>query len=184
MVAFGRDLQMTLENVVGGTNLSSKDRGLDASKFSIIQDLVDGDKIKEATQLAKDLSGLSLDCVDKSKQMMAAMESGIDALVSLQNWTMRKRISRTTSSTPQIFLDKTKHISRHSSFVNHTMLIQQIHVSLPCASIYYTRTTLKAGCHRTFCRKHDCQIHTKRQQRGRSRTPRRSGLRKRPHGFG
>ena len=81
MVTFGRDLQMTLENVVGG---SSKDRGLDASKFAIIQNLVEGDKIKEATQLAKDLSSLSLECVDKSKQMIATMESGIDALVSLE----------------------------------------------------------------------------------------------------
>lgn len=77
MVSFGRELQATLENVTGGG-----ERSLDASKFAIIQDLVDGDKIKEATKLARDLSGLSLECVNKSREMMVAMEQGIDALVS------------------------------------------------------------------------------------------------------
>jgi hypothetical protein len=83
MVAFGKDLQTTLKDVVGGGRSSSRrNRFLDASKFAIIQDLVDGDKIKEATKLARDLSALSIECVDKSKEMMAAMERGIDALVS------------------------------------------------------------------------------------------------------
>lgn len=76
-MSFGRDLQATLKDVTGGG-----ERSIDASKFAIIQDLVDGDKIKEATKLARDLSGLSLECVDKSREMMAAMERGIDALVS------------------------------------------------------------------------------------------------------
>ena len=86
MVSFGRELQDTLKDVVGGgrsgTRAVAKSSSFDASKFAIIQDLVDGDKIKEATKLAKDLSGLSLECVDKSKEMMVAMERGIDALVS------------------------------------------------------------------------------------------------------
>jgi hypothetical protein len=77
MVSFGRDLQATLEDVTGGG-----ERSLDASKFAIILDLVDGDKIKDATKLARDLSGLSLECVNKSREMMVAMEKGIDALVS------------------------------------------------------------------------------------------------------
>ena len=81
MVEFGRDLQTTLEDVCNSSGSNSQ-RSLDASKFAIIQDLVDGDKIKEATQLAKDLSEHSLECVEKSKEMITAMESGIDALVS------------------------------------------------------------------------------------------------------
>jgi len=85
MVCFGRELQATLDDVVGGKGgrrgtTRSNRGGLDASKFAIIQDLVDGDKIKEATNLATDLSGLSLECVDKSQEMMTAMQLGIKAL--------------------------------------------------------------------------------------------------------
>ena len=80
MVSFGKELQTTLKDVVGGDDRTSRGRGLDASKFAIIQDLVDGDRIKEATKLARDLSKLSLECVDKSNDMMTAMERGIDAL--------------------------------------------------------------------------------------------------------
>ena len=82
MVEFGRELQTTLEDVCNSSGSNTQQRSLDASKFAIIQDLVDGDKIKEATRLAKDLSEHSLECVEKSKEMITAMESGIDALVS------------------------------------------------------------------------------------------------------
>ena len=116
MVTFGRDLQMTLENVVESTSASSKDRGLDASKFAIIQNLVEGDKIKEATQLAKDLSGLSLECVDKSKQMITAMESGIDALVSLERLIMERKLASTVL---QPLLDRIVNLMliQHSNFL-------------------------------------------------------------------
>jgi len=83
MVSFGRELQATLDDAVGGMGKRSGTRsrgGLDASKFAIIQDLVDGDKMKDATKLAKDLSDLSLECVDKSQEMIAAMKGGIEAL--------------------------------------------------------------------------------------------------------
>jgi len=81
MVSFGKELHATLDDVVGGSDgTRSAGGGLDASKFAIIQDLVAGDRIMEAIQLAKDLSELSLECVDKSKEMMGAMEKGIDAL--------------------------------------------------------------------------------------------------------
>jgi hypothetical protein len=82
MVKFGQELQTTLDDVTGsGSNKSSnKSRGMDASKFAIIQDLMDGDRIKSATKLAQELSELSIKCADKSQEMILSMERGIDAL--------------------------------------------------------------------------------------------------------
>eukprot|EP00588_Corethron_pennatum_P023324 CAMPEP_0194330084 /NCGR_PEP_ID=MMETSP0171-20130528/50520_1 /TAXON_ID=218684 /ORGANISM="Corethron pennatum, Strain L29A3" /LENGTH=616 /DNA_ID=CAMNT_0039091031 /DNA_START=34 /DNA_END=1881 /DNA_ORIENTATION=+ len=77
MVAFGQELQTTLDNVCPNRNSNKK---MDASKFEIIRELVEGDRIQSATQLAQDLGRLSLQCVEKSGDMMAAMEKGIDAL--------------------------------------------------------------------------------------------------------
>jgi len=92
MVSFGRELQATLKNVTGGG-----ERSLDASKFAIIQDLVDGDKIKEATKLARDLSGLSLECVNKSREMMVAMEQGIGALPDAIEPFVENRLNRAST---------------------------------------------------------------------------------------
>ena len=84
MVQFGQELQTTLDDVTGSsTSKSSSSRGIgsmDASKFAIIQDLMDGDRIQSATNLARELSELSLKCVDKSQEMILSMERGIDAL--------------------------------------------------------------------------------------------------------
>ena len=82
MVQFGQELQTTLDDVTGNSNSKSSSRGIgmDASKFAIIQDLMDGDRIKSATNLARELSDLSLKCVDKSQEMILSMERGIDAL--------------------------------------------------------------------------------------------------------
>jgi hypothetical protein len=82
MVKFGQELQTTLDDVTGSKSGkgNSSSRGMDASKFAIIQDLMDGDRIKSATNLARELSDLSLKCVDKSQEMILSMERGIDAL--------------------------------------------------------------------------------------------------------
>ena len=83
MVQFGQELQTTLDDVTGSSTSKSSSRGIgsmDASKFAIIQDLMDGDRIQSATNLARELSDLSLKCVDKSQEMILSMERGIDAL--------------------------------------------------------------------------------------------------------
>lgn len=73
VVAFGLELKETLDGL-------SADGTLDASKFEVIKDLVDGDRIRAATALAAELGGLALQCVDKSQDMMEAIEQGIDTL--------------------------------------------------------------------------------------------------------
>mmetsp|Transcript_58852 Transcript_58852/g.119838 ORF Transcript_58852/g.119838 Transcript_58852/m.119838 type:complete len:613 (+) Transcript_58852:144-1982(+) len=92
MVNFGREIQSTLDDMVGVKRTGS--RGIDSSKFEIIQDLVDGDRIRQATELAKELSGLSLLCVEKSKEMMVSMEKGIDALPDVVEPFVKNKIQR------------------------------------------------------------------------------------------
>mmetsp|Transcript_18016 Transcript_18016/g.50004 ORF Transcript_18016/g.50004 Transcript_18016/m.50004 type:complete len:611 (+) Transcript_18016:156-1988(+) len=72
MVTFGQELQTTLDDASRGD--------MNASTFETIRELVEGDKIHAATQLAKELSGLSLNCVETSQEMIVSMEKGIDAL--------------------------------------------------------------------------------------------------------
>jgi len=73
VVAFGMELKDTLDGL-------SADGTLQADKFDIIKDLVDGDRIREATALAGELGDLALQCVDKSQDMMEAIELGMDSL--------------------------------------------------------------------------------------------------------
>lgn len=66
VVAFGLELRETLDG------LSEADgKTMDASKFEVIRDLVDGDRIREATGLASELGGLALRCVDKSREFFS-----------------------------------------------------------------------------------------------------------------
>ena len=64
VVSFGMELKDTLDGL-------SADGTLEADKFAVIQDLVDGDRIRAATALAGDLGGLALRCVDKSREWSA-----------------------------------------------------------------------------------------------------------------
>lgn len=75
MVNFGNDIKATLTSFQ-----RSGGGGITADTFATIQDLVDGDQVKEATALAADLDILALKCVDKSVDMIDAMERGVDAL--------------------------------------------------------------------------------------------------------
>ena len=104
MVSFGQELQTTLDDVVRSSSSSKKKKnkgrgggGIDASKFAIIQDLVDGDRIKSATKLAQELSDLSLKCVDKSQEMMGSMERGIDALPDVIEPFVENKMNKATS---------------------------------------------------------------------------------------
>ena len=65
VVSFGMELKDTLDGL-------SADGTLDSDKFAVIQDLVDGDRIRAATALAGDLGGLALRCVDKSREWSVA----------------------------------------------------------------------------------------------------------------
>mmetsp|Transcript_19345 Transcript_19345/g.36124 ORF Transcript_19345/g.36124 Transcript_19345/m.36124 type:complete len:136 (+) Transcript_19345:234-641(+) len=61
VVAFGMELKDTLDGL-------SADGTLQADNFEIIKDLVDGDRIREATALAGELGELALQCVGKSRE--------------------------------------------------------------------------------------------------------------------
>ena len=66
IIAFGLELKETLDGL-------SEDGTLEASKFEIIKDLVDGDRIRAATALAGELGDLALQCVDKSREFMLSL---------------------------------------------------------------------------------------------------------------
>ena len=64
VVSFGMEMKETLD----GMTTDEGGGGIDASKFEIIKDLVDGDRIREATRLAGELGDLALQCVEKSRE--------------------------------------------------------------------------------------------------------------------
>lgn len=68
MIDFAQEIQSTLSNVK------------DASVMDTIQQLTDGKRIASAIQLAKGLDETALQCVDKSIEMIDALEEGVDAL--------------------------------------------------------------------------------------------------------
>ena len=99
MVSFGQELQTTLDDVCQSatSGAGSRNRGntaFDASKFETILELVQGSKMQSATLLAKELSTLSLQCVDKSQDMMASMERGIDALPDIVEPFVENKMKR------------------------------------------------------------------------------------------
>jgi len=96
MVSFGQELSSTLNGICNNNSNSSRSRGIDASKFAIIQDLVDGDRMKAATQLANELSELSLECVTKSTDMISSMERGIDALPDVIEPFVQNKMDKST----------------------------------------------------------------------------------------
>lgn len=71
MSSFGDDVRRTLDSFSGG---------VDAETFETIRDLIDGDKVRAATVLARDVDVLAVSCVEKSVDMIDAMERGVDAL--------------------------------------------------------------------------------------------------------
>ncbi|KAL7532641.1 hypothetical protein ACHAXR_004753, partial [Thalassiosira sp. AJA248-18] len=90
VVAFGLEMKDTLDGMSeGGT--------LEASKFEIILDLVDGDRIREATTLAAELGDLALNCVEKSQDMMEAIELGIDSLPDFIEDRIENKLDRATA---------------------------------------------------------------------------------------
>jgi len=99
MVGFGLELKETLDGLSGGGLL-------EASKFEVISDLVDGDVIRDAISLAGDMQGLSLACVDKSQEMIGAMERGVDCLPDfleshIEN-KMEEAVTRGSSNDPEL----------------------------------------------------------------------------------
>lgn len=96
MVSFGQELSSTLNGICSNNSNTKSRGGIDASKFAIIQDLVDGDRMKSATRLANELSELSLDCVTKSTEMISSMERGIDALPDVIEPFVQNKMDKST----------------------------------------------------------------------------------------
>jgi phage host-nuclease inhibitor protein Gam len=71
LVEFGADIRDTLASV-------SKDMNADA--LSTIKELITGSKVQEAKSLAMDMDSMALECVQKSMDMVTALEEGVDAL--------------------------------------------------------------------------------------------------------
>jgi hypothetical protein len=71
MVAFGSEIQSTLQTFSSG---------VDASALETIKDLTDGDKLKAAMEIAQSMDEIALKCIDKSVKMIDIMEDAIDDL--------------------------------------------------------------------------------------------------------
>ncbi|CAJ1956899.1 unnamed protein product [Cylindrotheca closterium] len=71
MIAFGKDIQSSLEGFSGK---------VDSSALETIKDLTDGAKLQQAKSLAQGLDTIALDCINKSVQMIDLMEDSMGAL--------------------------------------------------------------------------------------------------------
>jgi hypothetical protein len=83
MIDFGAEIQATL------TKFTSEEPGEKNSASSLlttIQELTTGDKVKAAMEIAQGLDVVAMQCVEKSKAMIDAMEDGMDCFPpALQN---------------------------------------------------------------------------------------------------
>lgn len=70
MIAFADDILSTLKKLPDG----------DATVLDTIKDLTDGDRVLAAKELATGLDVAAKSCVDKSMEMMNAMDEGVDRL--------------------------------------------------------------------------------------------------------
>ncbi|CAB9527464.1 expressed unknown protein [Seminavis robusta] len=71
MIEFGSEITETLHG------FSTK---MDVETLETIKDLMDGDRLRESMQLAKDMDDIALSCVDKSVRMMEIMEETMDTV--------------------------------------------------------------------------------------------------------
>lgn len=70
MIAFSDDIVKTLQQLPQG----------DASLLDTIKEMIDGDKVLAAKELASGLDVAAKSCVDKSIEMIDAMDDGVDSL--------------------------------------------------------------------------------------------------------
>ena len=81
MVDFGMEIKSTLDDLSGGGGSGHSARSvIDASRFETIQELISGDKMKAAWNLATEMDDLALNCVNQSIKMIDSIEQGIETL--------------------------------------------------------------------------------------------------------
>jgi len=89
LVSCGESIQQSL---VGTT------KDLDANSFAIIADLIDGDKVKEAKQLAGNMKDRSTECISLSIQMVDSLEKSVDALPDVIEKYIEKKAQQSVTN--------------------------------------------------------------------------------------
>jgi hypothetical protein len=83
MIDFGEEIQATLTKFTSG---ETGDKNSASSLLTTIKELTAGDKVKAAMEIAQGLDVVAMQCVEKSKAMIDAMEDGMDCFPpALQN---------------------------------------------------------------------------------------------------
>jgi len=70
---------------------------LSAESFAVIADLIDGDKTKEARDLALKMKGQSAECISLSIQMVDSLERSVEALPSLVESYVEKKARKSVT---------------------------------------------------------------------------------------
>ena len=73
-------------------------RDLDANSFAIIADLIDGDKTKEAKDLAVSMKDRSTECISLSIQMVDSLEKSVDALPDVIEKYIEKKAQQSVTN--------------------------------------------------------------------------------------
>jgi len=89
LVSCGETIQQSL---IGTT------RDLDADSFAVIADLIDGDKTKEAKDLAVTMKDRSSECISLSIQMVESLEKSVDALPDVIEKYIEKKAQQSVTN--------------------------------------------------------------------------------------
>ena len=89
LVSCGETIQQSL---IGTT------RDLDANSFAVIADLIDGDKTKEAKDLAVTMKDKSTECISLSIQMVDSLEKSVDALPDVIEKYIEKKAQQSVTN--------------------------------------------------------------------------------------
>ena len=73
-------------------------KDLDANSFAVIADLIDGDKAKEAKELAVSMKDRSSECMSLSMQMVDSLEKSVDALPDVIEKYIEKKAQQSVTN--------------------------------------------------------------------------------------
>lgn len=133
MIAFGRDIEATLQGM-------KKGGGAHASILETIKQMTDGNKIQAAKELAKGLDTAALDCVEKSVHMIGMIEDGMDSLPPV----VHNAIDRFAASQPDV---TAKERSVNDLLTGMETEVQDIKKCVAAIENLNLATALKVGAH-------------------------------------
>ena len=147
LVSCGQSIQHSL---VGAAS------NLDAESFAVIADLIDGDKTKEAKELAIAMKGKSTECISLSMQMINSLEKCVDALPDVIESYIEKKAQQSITNELTVeeremanngIEDDVNELSRCIDAIENLKLLTAIDAGTNAFNAIKQKSTL---CHRIF----------------------------------